>query len=143
METQTGIIERNEISEESKWDLSDLFKSDSQWESFLSDFEKEISGYEVYKGTLADSALAIKNCLEFDATLSRKMDSLYCYAHLKKDEDKTNSKYLGNFDKTVRIYSELGKAQSFIAPELTAISQDKMDEYLSNPTLDFYKLNLD
>jgi oligoendopeptidase F len=143
METQTGIIERNEISEESKWDLSDLFESDSQWESFLSDFEKEISGYEVYKGTLADSALAIKNCLEFDATLSRKMDSLYCYAHLKKDEDKTNSKYLGNFDKTFRIYSELGKAQSFIAPELTAISQDKIDEYLSDPILDFYKLKLD
>ena len=143
METQTGIIERNEISEESKWDLSDLFESDSQWESLLSDFEKEISGYEAYKRTLADSALAIKNCLEFDAKVSRKMDSLYCYAHLKKDEDKTNSKYLGNFDKTIRIYSELGKAQSFIAPELTAIPQDKMDEYLSDPVLDFYKLKLD
>ncbi len=143
METQTGIIERNEISEESKWDLSDLFESDSQWESFLSDLEKDISGYAVYKGTLANSALAIKNCLEFDASLARRLDSLYCYARLKKDEDKTNSQYLGNYDRTTRIYSEIGEAKSFIAPELNAIPQEKMDEYLSDPILDFYKLKLD
>lgn len=143
METQAGIIERNEVSEESKWDLSDLYESDDQWESSLSELEKDIEGYEAFKGTLANSANAIKDCLKFDASFSRRLDSLYTYAHLKRDEDKTNSKYLGNFDRTMRIYSEVGKAKSFIAPELTAIPKEKMDGYLSNPILDFYKLKLD
>ncbi len=143
METQSGIIERSEILEESKWDLSDLFKSDSLWESFFSELEKDLAGYQTYKGTLADSANAIKDCLDFDASISRRMDALYTYAHLKRDEDKTNSKYLGNFDKISRIYSEFGKYRSFISPELTAIPQEKMDGYLSDPILDFYKLQLE
>jgi oligoendopeptidase F len=143
MDTQTGTIERNTIREEFKWDLSDLFGSDDQWESLFSDLENEIEGYQKFLGTLADSALSIKNCLEFDSTISRKFDSLYTYAHLKKDEDKTNAKYFGNFDRTARIYSQFGMARSFIAPELTAISQEIMDRYLADPILDFYKLKLD
>ena len=143
METQTEIIERSQVSEESKWELSDLFKSDSQWESFYSDLEKDIIGYQSFKGTLAESPRAIKKCLEFDSAFSRRLDSLYTYAHLKRDEDKTNSEYLGNFDKIMRICSEVGKAKSFIAPELMAIPKEKMDKYLSDPILDFYKIQLD
>ena len=41
-----NIPERSEIDEKYKWKLTDIFKSDEEWENVFSLVSKKISGYK-------------------------------------------------------------------------------------------------
>ena len=91
MKTTKNSLTREDISEEAKWDLNGLYLQESLWHEDFKKLEADLSGYESFKGTLASSAKNIKACLEFDIDISRRIEKLYTYAHLRNDEDKTHS----------------------------------------------------
>ena len=91
MDAKAGTLKRDEISEQSQWDLSGLYLSDKEWIRELKALESELTGYASFQGTLAQSSATLKACVEFDMNFSRKLEKLYTFAHLKNDEDKTNS----------------------------------------------------
>ena len=143
MEAITKPVTRKDISEEAKWNLSGLYSQESLW---LKDFEKlgeELSGYEAFKGTLAESAENIKACLDFDIDISRKIEKLYTYAHLRNDEDKTETQNQANFEKVMRLHTLITQANSYISSELMAIPEDQMNKFLKDKELSFYKLHLE
>jgi len=143
MQATTKPIIREDISEEAKWDLDGLYREESMWQEDFKKLEEDISGYESFKGTLAGSAEKIKFCLEFDTGISRRIEKLYTYAHLRFDEDKTYAQNEGNFKKVVSLHALVAKASSYISPELMAIPEDRMDKFLNDKELQFYKLYLE
>ncbi|MFQ5716538.1 MAG: M3 family oligoendopeptidase [Nitrospinales bacterium] len=136
-------MSRETIAEEAAWDLSGLYASDSAWQSALDALESETAQYARFPGTLGQSAADIKAFLEFDTAISRRLDALYTYAHLKNDEDKTNSLYQGNLDKAVRLATNISRARSFFASELMAIPEERMSEFLEDEELAFYRFHLE
>ena len=96
MDAKIGALARDEVSAESQWDLTGLYSSDADWNAELTALEGEIKIYASFAGTLGESALKLKACLEFDMNFSRQLEKLHTFAHLKNDEDKTNSLYQGN-----------------------------------------------
>ena len=143
MDAKAGTLTRDEISEQSQWDLSGLYLSDKEWMRELKALESELTGYASFQGTLAQSSATLKACIEFDMNFSRKLEKLYTFAHLKNDEDKTNSLYQGNFEKAMRLLNEASSASSFIRPEIMAIPQDKMTQFLEDKEIEFYKFHLE
>ena len=143
MEAKLAPTTREEIQEDCKWDLSGLYASDADWLNELSALQSEVPGYEVHRGKLAESVAALKACLDFDMDLSRKLDRVYTYAHLKNDEDKTNPLYQANHDKVVQLATQMAQAASFIRSELMAIPDIAIDEFLQDKELQFYKLHLE
>ena len=143
MDAKVGTLKRDEVSEQSQWDLSGLYSSDEEWNSELEALERELPGYASFQGTLAQSSATLKACIEFDMNFSRKLEKLYTFAHLKNDEDKTNSFYQGNFEKAMRLLNEAGSASSFIRPEIMAIPQDQMAQFLEEKEIEFYKYHLE
>ncbi|MCH8156436.1 MAG: oligoendopeptidase F, partial [Nitrospinae bacterium] len=143
MEATTKPVTRENISEEAKWDLSGLYPQEDSWQTDFDGLEKDISGFEQFRGTLGDSAARIKACLEFDMGISRKLEKLYTYAHLKNDEDKTHTRHQSNFEKAVRLHTRASQAASYIPSELMAIPEERMNEFLKNPELEFFKLHLE
>ena len=121
MEAKVNPLTREDISEEAKWDLNGLYLKESLWQEDIKKLEKDLAGYESFKGTLASSAENIKSCLEFDVSISRAIEKLYTYAHLRNDEDKTNSQNQSNFEKIVRLHTLAAQASSYIASELMDI----------------------
>ncbi len=143
MEATVNPITRKEIPDEAKWDLSGLYLQESLWQKDFKELEKYLAHYETFKGTLATSVEDIKKCLDFDISVSRKIEKLYTYAHLRNDEDKTHSKNQENFEKIVRLHTFAAKASSFIPSELMAIPERKIDQFLQDPILSFYRLHLE
>ena len=143
MDAKVGTLKRDEVSKQSQWDLSGLYSSDEEWNSELEALERELPGYASFQGTLAQSSSRLKACIEFDMNFSRKLEKLYTFAHLKNDEDKTNSFYQGNFEKAMRLLNEAGSASSFIRPEIMAIPQDQMAQFLEEKEIEFYKYHLE
>ncbi len=143
MDAKAGTLTRGEVTVESQWDLTGLYSSDDVWNTELTKLEAGINDYASFVGALGESALKLKACLEFDMNFSRQLEKLYTFAHLKNDEDKTNSLYQENFEKVMRLVNEASRASSFIQSEIMSIPKDKISAFLTDKELEFYRFHLE
>ncbi|MFA5450260.1 MAG: oligoendopeptidase F, partial [Clostridia bacterium] len=60
-------------------------------------------------------------CLAEQSDVSRKLEKLYVYARLKRDEDTQSAKYQGLTEKMDMLVVEASAAASFVMPELSKI----------------------
>ncbi|MBN2159034.1 MAG: oligoendopeptidase F [Spirochaetes bacterium] len=137
------IPDRQNIPENHQWDLSPLFQSDEKWELLFAEIEKEMPRYDSYRGRLAESISVFKEAIEFDLGLSRNLEKLFTYAHLKSDEDKSNQRYLGFHQRALNLYTRSSELSSFITPEIQSIPASIMDVFLRDPGLAEYRFYLE
>src|SRR5687768_4187549 len=134
---------RSKVKEADTWDLSSLFKSDKDWESALEKWEKQIPGYEKFKGHLGDSAEMLSAAFQFDASVDRHGESLGVYAFLKSAEDQGNSDYQRMKGRYQHVATKASEAASFIRPEIMAIPEMKMNDFLRARELADWKIALE
>jgi oligoendopeptidase F len=133
---------RSEVKVSDTWNLSRLFANDEAWEKAFVAWQKTFDGYAAFQGKLGESAEKLAECITFDLDLSRAGDRLGVYAHLKVCEDQSNSVYQRMMGRFSQAATKANLAGSFIRPEILAIPQAKMDEFLASPALAAYKLLL-
>ncbi|BBO88938.1 oligoendopeptidase F [Desulfosarcina ovata] len=126
---------REDIPAESQWDLTPLFADDAAWEAQFADVSAQLDGYAIFRGRLLESPEGLAKALEFHMQISRALDNLYTYAHLKSDEDKSNSHYVGMQDRAMGLFTRVSEASSFIDPEIQALDEVRKAEFLSSPAL--------
>ncbi len=136
-------MERKDIQENFKWRTEDVFPSFEAWEEAYARFEAEYADYdfEQYKGKLEDKA-SLLACLEMSDLLSRKIEVLYLYAHLRHDEDVRVSKYTSAYAKVSALISKIFARLSYIEPELTTISDEKLQAFIADPDFAAYEYKL-
>ena len=141
--TKRTIPERKDIPDEHKWDLRPLFGSDEDWEKAFAGVESRIDLYTDYKGRLKDSVAVFKEAIDFHLSLTRKIEKIYLYAHLKSDEDKSNQFYLGIYQRTVSLHTRASESASFLIPEIQTIPDDRINSYLADDSLAEYQFFLE
>ncbi|MCL1912031.1 MAG: oligoendopeptidase F [Leptospirales bacterium] len=129
---------RDEIRKKDCWDLSPLFTGEPEWEALFAEIETLISRYNTFKGTLHESFEKFREAIEFDTAISRKLDRLYTYAHLKSDEDKSDQHNLSLYERAVNLYARCSELSSFMTPEIQSIPDDIMTLYKSNESMKDY-----
>jgi len=134
------VLQRNEINEKDTWDLSTIFETDQKWEEelvLLTEDTKEAANLE---GHLLDSAESLLNITERYLDLSRRLEKLYVYAHMKNDQDTRVAKYQEYYAKAMTLYSQLDQVFSFYEPEFMAITEEQYQNFLAEePKLQPYK----
>ncbi|NLA85620.1 MAG: oligoendopeptidase F family protein, partial [Clostridiales bacterium] len=125
------LPKRNEIPDELKWKLEDIYPSQEEWEKDYQWVKEALPKTEEVKGTLGRSAQDLLKGLDFDTQLSGKIEKLYSYAHMKKDEDNGNTEAQALLDRAQALYVEYSSAVSFYIPEILAIPEEKLEEFLS------------
>ena len=134
------VLQRNEINEKDTWDLSTIFETDQKWEeelALLTENTKEAASLE---GHLLDSAKSLLNITERYLDLSRRLEKLYVYAHMKNDQDTRVAKYQEYYAKAMTLYSQLDQVFSFYEPEFMAITEEQYQNFLAEePKLQPYK----
>ena len=127
LEVQASQIpKREEIDEKYKWNLTDIYKSDEDWEKDFTWIDENIKNYPVFEGKLGNSAEDLLACFKFDEEIGRKLERLYLYSMLSKDSDMSLSKYQGMDDRIKSLYTKVTTASSFIRPELLKIEDKKL-----------------
>jgi oligoendopeptidase F len=135
---------RNEISPEDTWRLEDIFPSDDEWNKEYNEVEKLIPDAGKFQGRLGESAETLYTALQFQDHLLSRLGKLYTYAHMRYDQDTTNSFYQGMDDKIKNLYSEAASALAYIVPELLAEDEEKIEGFLKEKTeLQLYKHSLE
>ena len=134
------VLQRNEIDEKDTWDLSTIFETDQKWEeelALLTEDTKQAAGLE---GHLLDSAESLLDITERYLELSRRLEKLYVYAHMKNDQDTRVAKYQEYYAKAMALYSQLDQVFSFYEPEFMAITEEQYQNFLAEePKLQPYK----
>ena len=138
-----NIPERKEIKDTDKWDLKSLIQNDDEWEKFYKDLETRISGYENFKGRMGESLETFKTSLEFDMNISREVEKIYTYAHLRSDEDKTNQFTLAMYQRSVNLYTRISEMSSFMTPDIQEIDEAVINSYMDNPSMKDYRFFLE
>ena len=133
--TVKKIPYRDEIPDNDKWDVTPLFASAEEWEKLYAEIENSIHEYNNFEGKLHQSFSIFLQAIEFDLSISRSIDRLFTYAHLKSDEDTTNQDAQAILQKAHSLYQRVSEASSFLVPEIQSIPDPIMSNYLSNHKL--------
>jgi oligoendopeptidase F len=127
-----SISTREEINEKYKWNLTDIYESDEDWENDFTGVEKQIEGYKNFEGKLHESADILEKCFSYNDALGIKIERLYLYTMLAKDSDMRINNYQAMDDRIKALYSKVHAASSFINPELLNIPDEKLLEMINS-----------
>ena len=134
------VLQRNEINEKDTWDLSTIFETDQKWEEELALLTEDTKEAARLEGHLLDSAESLLNITERYLDLSRRLEKLYVYAHMKNDQDTRVAKYQEYYAKAMTLYSQLDQVFSFYEPEFMTITEEQYQNFLAEePKLQPYK----
>ncbi|MBR4943239.1 MAG: oligoendopeptidase F, partial [Clostridia bacterium] len=124
-------MERKDICESLKWKLTDIFPSDEEWEKEFKDVEETYGNYDFafYKGKLGDKKTLLE-CFRLSDTVSRRVEKLYVYAHMRHDEDVRLSKYTSAHAQVGAMISKIFAELSFVEPELTSLDNEVLQGFI-------------
>ncbi len=134
------LPKRDEIEQKYKWNMEDIYTTTNEWEE---DFKKITAMKEdisKFKGTLAENAEQLYECLKFNESLMSLMDKVFVYARMKRDENNKDTFYQALADRAMGIAVSVQAASSFIVPEITRIEDSKLNDYIAgNNKLKIYR----
>lgn len=138
--------ERSESRKEDCWDLNPLFKSVEDWRNALKKMSAEkgpLDELATYKGRLAESEETLRQAIELQIDIDRKISNLYVYAHLRHDEDLANQENKALYDQALHLYFNFQNISSFMEPEILQIEDSRLSQFLNSDKLAPYKLLLE
>ena len=124
------------------WDLSALYACPGDWEQDYERLTALAENFFACKGRLAESPGVLKQAIEAQDELSRLAEKLYSYAHLLSDEDTSNNVNRSRVDRIEAKFASLSDYESWFAPELMALDDALLEEFLRDPELAFYRRSI-
>jgi oligoendopeptidase F len=134
---------RADISLENKWDLKPLYSSVEKWNKDFKALDQLLNNVNKLRGKLSESVFNLKNAYISIDTLYRTLEKVYVYAHLKSDEDISNSENSGLLNRISAKFAEIQGATAWFEPEVLSLSDEKLREYLKSEEMTFYRRSLE
>ena len=135
---------RDEIDIKDTWDLTYIFKDESEFNKVYDEAKEEIKTVSSFKGKLLENSNSLLSYLEYSDNMERKLYRLYYYAHLNLDTDTTNTKSQAREGKVTNLLQEYGVLSSYVLPELLNGDYEKVKEFVKeNKSLEKYRFNLE
>ena len=124
--SQTDLPTRDKIADKYKWNLSDIYKNESEWTKEYDNIQKDINSLKDYKGKISTRGSELLSFLNKTNEIEARLNKLYIYASLGKDIDLNDESYKSMFDRSQSLLSKYSSATSFFVPELMTISDEVM-----------------
>ncbi|GAA3329590.1 hypothetical protein GCM10020331_078270 [Ectobacillus funiculus] len=117
---------RNEVPVESTWRLEDIFfATDEQWETEFQQIKEMLPKLGEFKGKLGNSANDLLAAFQYQDEVTMRLGKLYTYAHMRYDQDTTNSFYQAYNDRARNLYAQASSEMAYIVPEILSVSEEK------------------
>jgi oligoendopeptidase F len=126
------LPKRQEVPGHLKWRLEDIYPTVEAWEQDFQWMKEALPKVEALQGTLGQSADSLQKGLDMYAKLSETIEKLFVYAHMKTDEDSSNTRSQALLDRAQAVMVEGESAASFMVPEILAIPQETLDQYIAD-----------
>ena len=136
-----GLKTRDQIDPKYKWNIEAMIRDESTIDRDLKKLKDQADQYAAtYAGHLGDSAETLYEAFASSDKLMRKLEKIYVYAHMRRDEDNSNSLYQGMTDKAMAVIAYVSAATSFFTPELLSLKKSVLLGFVEeNPKLKTYE----
>ena len=114
------LKKREEINQADKWTVNEIYPSDEKWEEEFKSLKEEAPKLKEFQGKLK-SGEALIEYLELNERISRKAETVYVYAHLRSDEDTSNTKYQGMMNRIDAYMAEYATYSAYFVPEILSL----------------------
>ncbi|MFC2159753.1 oligoendopeptidase F [Actinomycetota bacterium] len=125
MENIDKLKKRKDIDPGYKWNLGDMYSSLEKWETDYKDVKKRLPAFTSFSGRLEESPDILPEILDNYSSLMEKIEKLFIYAHMLKDQDNTNTDSQALLDRARSLMVEAESSSSYLVPEIL-----KMDPVL-------------
>ena len=136
------VRQRNEIDNQFKWHLEDIFPSNEAWEECFFATEEMLPQISKYNGNLKDDE-TILECLLLGTKIEHELSRLYQFARMHRDEDSRETIYQGMTDRAEMLLVKFSALSSFLSPELTELTIEKLEELKNNKRFSDYSVTFD
>ncbi len=123
------IPRRSDIPEAYKWDLSDIYPGIPAWEDDFAKSEADIARLRAMRETALSSA---ENLLDFLALRDRasvRLDRVFAYAMLLRDQDMRESEPQALFDRARSLHVDAGEAAAWFRPALLGLPEGTLKSW--------------
>ncbi len=124
------------------WDLNAIYANEESWEKDFAALEALAKKFYEFRGKLSTSAETLKGAIEASDAFDRLAEKVYCFAHLRSDENTSIGKNRSRVDRVSAKLSSLAALEAWFTPEIMAIPEKRMQELLDSPVLAFYRRSL-
>lgn len=132
-------MKRNLVPAKYKWDLSAYAKDEDDFLKRTKALQKYAELFKSFEGKLADEKMLLK-LLNLTSEYSKEVSLLGNYAQRKLDENLADSKASENVNLLSKICSDNSIASSFITPEISQFSDDKLQSLMQNRKFKAHRL---
>lgn len=137
---QTKIRNREEIPQEDKWAIEDLYATAQDWERELESLNEDRDALAAYAGRLGESGETLCGYLTNMERVNVKADRLGNYCMRRADEDTRDAACQAMSGRFVSTVVAFGAACSFDTPEIMALSDETLESfYTACPALERYR----
>ena len=133
-------MERNEIKQEYKWNLSDIYENYSAWEKDfekVSELKKELAGF---KGKFGNEG----KLLEFfqkQEEMDKISYKLYRYPQLARDLNSSDKEAVEHLQKVQFLFAEISTELSWVNSELVD-NRENIEKWIEKKEFDDYRFGL-
>jgi len=134
---------RSDVPEKYKWDLTDFYKNEKEFEKEYKNTVKLVNNLKKYVGCTNDA----DNLYDFlcnDMKAITNCENIYVYSYLINDQELGNSKSIERKAKAEKLITDYSTNTSFFEPELLKLDKEDYDKlFKQNKKLVEYKVSLD
>ena len=143
-QTISQTSERNEIPENHKWNLSEIYPSLADFNKSLTDLEARIEKLPEYKNKLGQSSQMLLDALNIYFGILKDYSKTATYAYRMSDEDLRISENQARTQQVSNLATKFGENTAYFDPEILAIPKEKIDEFFSEKSeLKMYRMFID
>ncbi len=124
-------MNRNEIKEQDKWDLTPVFPDAAAWEEAFRNAEAALKKFPALEETMLQSAETLWQTVKTIIESGEEVTRVYTYAHLRYSEDTRNpdaKKFMGQAQNLITAYSE---ATAFFDTALLELDPAQLETFLN------------
>ena len=132
-------MKREEIPQQYKWKMEDLYATNDAWEADFEKLQKGIEEIKKYEGTLGESAEQILEMQQSCDQLGELAEKVYVYANQRLHENTADAYYQGLSGRAQMLLVQMSEATSYIEPEILSIPEEKLEAFIQTEALAKYE----
>lgn len=122
---------REQIDNKYKWNIEAMFPDEAQIEQDIKEVLAQTKEYEKLAGHLTESAATLLNALQSRDAIWQKLEKVFVYARMRRDEDNRKTQYQAMTDRCQSVIAQVSAAMSFFTPELLDASEETLLSYIA------------
>ena len=135
--------DRSKIDDKYKWNLVDIYPSESAWRAAKDKLAAAVPSLGEYRGKLTASGTVLADALDRLYTLDKELSRLNAYASMLADQDTRDSRHQGMQQEMVQLAATFSATASYIEPEILKADKATIETFLADePRLAVYAFYL-